>query len=75
MKVGLVLRMIIVLLFLGQYHTVAARPHISGVERLQDHHQQMGVKQVNVQEPVPQWWSEDYSLPHRRRPVHNKLDP
>ena len=34
MKVGLVLRMIIVLLFLGQYHTVAARPHISGRKRL-----------------------------------------
>jgi hypothetical protein len=34
MKVGLVLRMIIVLFFLGQYHTVAARPHISGRNRL-----------------------------------------
>lgn len=34
MKVGSVLRMIIVLFFLGQYHTVAARPHISGRNRL-----------------------------------------
>ncbi|GMY13212.1 Mitochondrial inner membrane protease ATP23 [Fagus crenata] len=75
MKLGLVLKMIIYLFFLGRYYTIATRPHVSGVRGLWDQHQELERKHVNVHEPVPQWWSEDYSLPHRRRPVHNKLDP
>ncbi|KAG2714708.1 hypothetical protein I3843_03G044000 [Carya illinoinensis] len=75
MKLGFVLKMITCLFFLGQCHMIAALPHLSGVKGLPDYRLKMERKQANVQETVPQWWSEDYSLPHRRRPVHNKLDP
>ncbi|KAF3967042.1 hypothetical protein ACB098_01G257100 [Castanea mollissima] len=75
MKVGFLLKMIIFLFFLSRYHTIAIRPHVSGVRGLWDQHQELERKHVNVHEPVSQWLSEDYSLPHRRRPVHNKLDP
>ncbi|KAK7844836.1 hypothetical protein CFP56_010287 [Quercus suber] len=47
----------------------------ASVRGLWDQHQELERKHVHVHEPVSQWLSEDYSLPHRRRPVHNKLDP
>ncbi|XP_062104596.1 uncharacterized protein LOC133815821 [Humulus lupulus] len=50
-----------------------------------DHHHQQQQKVAVVQGrrsssshdevalPPPWWWSEDYTAPHRRRPVHNGL--
>ncbi|EOY02595.1 hypothetical protein QUC31_018090 [Theobroma cacao] len=76
MKAGVVLKLLICLFLLGQYQISAARP-VAGMMGLKDQHQEMNGKQVNGQEPVPQsqLWTEDYSLPRRRRPVHNKFDP
>ncbi|KAL3720320.1 hypothetical protein ACJRO7_005191 [Eucalyptus globulus] len=33
--------------------------------------------QASGKEPpmAPQWWSEDYGMPERRQPVHNKVEP
>ncbi|XVF60166.1 hypothetical protein PTKIN_Ptkin08bG0022300 [Pterospermum kingtungense] len=75
MKAIVVLRLIICLLLLGQYHISAARPVAGMVE---DQHQEMKGKLVHGQDSVPQsqlWNEEDYSRPRRRRPVHNKFDP
>ncbi|QHN87335.1 uncharacterized protein DS421_16g554180 [Arachis hypogaea] len=54
-------------MLLSQYLTFSARPNPPGSEGLNGHERR---------KQGPNWWSdEDYSLPRRRRPVHNKLDP
>ncbi|PON64370.1 hypothetical protein PanWU01x14_124390 [Parasponia andersonii] len=76
----------LVLLFQHQTLTSEARPHFSGFSMAglddQDHHdlhhQQQKLQgrlshQDHDQVPPPWWLSEDYSLPRRRRPVHNSL--
>uniref|UniRef100_A0A2C9UHB5 Uncharacterized protein n=1 Tax=Manihot esculenta TaxID=3983 RepID=A0A2C9UHB5_MANES len=47
---------------------LAARPHSSG------QYQQMGRRGETGLELAPRWWSEDYSLPRRRRHVNNNLE-
>ncbi|KAL1352785.1 hypothetical protein HN51_016772 [Arachis hypogaea] len=67
MKFSRLLRVIVFFMLLSQYLTFSARPNPPGSEGLNGHEKQ---------KQGPNWWSdEDYSLPRRRRPVHNKLDP
>ncbi|GKV07848.1 hypothetical protein SLE2022_194170 [Rubroshorea leprosula] len=74
MKAVVVLRMVIFLMLLGRYQTFASRPHFSGV-MLSKYEHEPAKRNMRVEEPISMWWNEDYSHPHRRRPVHNKLDP
>ncbi|KAH7511648.1 hypothetical protein ACOSP7_001887 [Xanthoceras sorbifolium] len=70
MKVKVAVKMIFCLLLINQYQSlVSARPHFAGL--MED----MKGRQVHDQEQLPRWWSEDYSLPRRRQPVHNELKP
>ncbi|KAK9271776.1 hypothetical protein L1049_002140 [Liquidambar formosana] len=75
MEVVKVLKLIICLSLLCQQQTVDGKQHFSGAMGLQDQQQKMGRKLAGGKETVPWWWTEDYSVAHRRRPVHNKLDP
>ncbi|KAA8530160.1 hypothetical protein F0562_004869 [Nyssa sinensis] len=77
MKIPLVIKVVILVSLLSKQQTTAARPPCSsGVEGLWDHdqHRQMG-RRMDRQVKVSWWLSEDYSLPRRRRPIHNNLDP
>lgn len=74
MKAVVVLKMMICLALLGQYQTYAARYHLSVV--MESKYQNLPRKRnMKVEEAISLRWTEDYSLPRRRRPVHNKLDP
>ncbi|KAI6671335.1 hypothetical protein NL676_006220 [Syzygium grande] len=46
-------------------------------QRANHHLPQHGKQQVSGKElpTMPWWWSEDYHLPQRRRPVHNEVEP
>ncbi|KAG4938435.1 hypothetical protein GLYMA_16G067300v4 [Glycine max] len=75
------LRVILCLILLSQYQTFSVRQlhhsaktfeWLAGSKGLHEHDQQQHMKGKNH---VPGWWHVDYSLPHRRRPVHNKLEP
>ncbi|KAK2661609.1 hypothetical protein Ddye_000183 [Dipteronia dyeriana] len=66
-KVKVVVKMIFCLLFSQYQLAVSARSHIPELMELRD--------MKGRQEELPRWWSEDYSLPRRRGPVHNELKP
>ncbi|XVE67800.1 hypothetical protein DITRI_Ditri09bG0017500 [Diplodiscus trichospermus] len=74
MKAGAVIRLIICLFLLGHCQISAGRP-VAGM--IAEQHPEMKGKEVHAQESVSQsqLWTGDYSLPRRRRPVHNRFDP
>ncbi|CAN1188016.1 hypothetical protein LINPERPRIM_LOCUS32181 [Linum perenne] len=67
----LLIRMMFCLFLLGHFSiSSASRQHFSSGDQQQ-------IKRTVVDKPdvAALWWSEDYSSPHRRRHVHNSLEP
>ncbi|KAL3526118.1 hypothetical protein ACH5RR_014490 [Cinchona calisaya] len=67
-----IMKIIIWLSLLTQVHYLAAKPlrsRYTGITGLWNQQKRIGDQPVTA----ASWWSEDYSLPRRRRPVHNDL--
>ncbi|OWM74904.1 hypothetical protein CDL15_Pgr021255 [Punica granatum] len=76
MIISMMVMFIFVLLTLSRA-SCAERPYLPDWELVHDRLGPIGRKRMrNTHKEVSRWWSnEDYSLPHRRNPVHNDLEP